>query len=299
MKRNLLTGFVLAALIAVFAMGSMAGAAPQIAVGSKDFTEQVILGHLVAEYLEAHGYETKKTLGLGGDDVVFAGLLRGDLDIWVSYSGTLWSVILKNPLEVGADPAVLYEKSRDALKELHNIEMLDSLGFNNTYVFAAPRALVEQHNLKTVSDLIPIANTLTLGGSLAFMGDRPEGIKGVEEMYGLKFRRTRAIESGLMFQALQLRQVDLIVPFSTHGQIVALDLVMLEDDRQLFPPYDAGLLVRGELLEAHPEVRDLLDKLSGSIDDNTMAAMNYEVDGHRKDPKDVAINFLKEHGFID
>lgn len=280
----------------LLSLGAVVAASDVVSVGAKDFTEQLILGHLVAELLEVNGYSTSRTLGLGGDQLVFSGILRGDIDMWVSYTGTLWAVILGNPLEPGIDPAELYEKTKAALKEQHDIELLSPLGFNNTYVFAAPRSFVEKHQVSKVSDLIPLAPSLTLGGSLAFMGDRPEGIQGVERVYGMKFGRTRPIESGLMFQALQLGQVDLIVPFSTHGQIAAMDLVLLEDDRNLFPPYDAALLVRGELLRERPELREILEQLAGKLDDTTMARLNYEVDGHRKNPRAVAVDFLKEIG---
>lgn len=289
---------VMAVVLGVLAFTSTLAGAQNITVGAKDFTEQVIMGHMVAELLEAHGFSTTRTLGLGGDDLVFTGMQRGEIDIWMSYSGTIYAVLLGNQLELGVDPDALYKEAQRQLLEGYNFELLEPIGFNNTYVFVASRDLVERHNLQRVSDLIPIANTLTLGGSLLFMGDRPDGIKGVESVYGMKFRRTRAIESGLLFQAMQLRQVDLIVAFSTHGQIAALDLVMLEDDRRLFPPYHAGLIVRREVLEAHPELREILGKLTGAIDDVTMARLNYEVDGHRRNPREVANEFLREAGLI-
>lgn len=289
---------LLLAFSLAFGMGAALAGAQTIAVGAKDFTEQVIMGHMVAELLEAHGFSTTRTLGLGGDDLVFTGMHRGEIDVWMSYSGTIYSVLLGNELVLGADPDELYREAQKQLLERHNLVLLEPIGFNNTYVFVADRNLVERHGLTKVSDLAPIAHTLTLGGSLLFMGDRQDGIRGVESVYGLKFRRTRPIESGLLFQAMQLGQVDLIVAFSTHGQIAALDLVMLEDDKQLFPPYHAGLIVRAEVLEAYPEVREVLGKLTGAIDDVTMARLNYEVDGHRRNPRDVAAEFLREAGLI-
>lgn len=297
MRKDVVTMVLLTALAARCLVFSGAGA-QTIAVGSKDFTEQVIMGHMVADLLEAHGFATNRILGLGGDDLVFTGMHRGEIDIWMSYSGTIYSVLLGNELVLGADPDELYRESQRQLLERHNLVLLEPIGFNNTYVFVADRSLVEKHGLTKVSDLIPIADTLTLGGSILFMGDRQDGIRGVEAVYGMKFRRTRAIESGLLFQAMQLGQVDLIVAFSTHGQIAALDLVMLEDDRQLFPPYHAGLIVRAQVLEQYPELREILGKLEGAIDDVTMARLNYEVDGHRRNPRDVAQEFLREAGLI-
>lgn len=276
-----------------------AAAAQQITVGSKDFTEQIIMGHMIAELLEGHGYKTNRILGLGGDDLVVSGMQRGEIDVWISYTGTLWTVILGNELEVGIDPVQLYRDTQVALKEELDLLLLEPIGFNNTYVFVVPQALANRHNLQKVSDLIPIAGQLSIGGSILFMGDRPDGIQGVERVYGMRFRRNRAIESGLLFQALQLGQVDVIVAFSTHGQIAALNLVTLEDDRNLFPPYDAGIVVRADLFERYPEVEGILNKLAGAIDDATMAALNYEVDGKRRDPRTVAREFLIERGLIN
>lgn len=289
---------VLTALAACLALGAAGAGAQAIRVGAKDFTEQLIMGHMVAEFLEAHGYKTERILGLGGDNIVFAAMQRGDIDIWMSYSGTIWAVLLGNELEPGVDPDDLYRRAQEQLKARYNMELLAPVGFNNTYVFVAPKAFVERYGVQKVSDLIPLAGNLTLGGSLAFMGDRPDGIRGVERVYGMTFRRTRAIESGLLFQALQLGQVDLIVAFSTHGQIAALDLAVIEDDRRLFPPYHAGFIVRSELLEQYPQLRELLGRLSGILDDATMARLNYEVDGHRRSPRDVAREYLQQIGLI-
>lgn len=301
MKRSLLKVVLWAVLLSVSGwaapMGALA-AKPKIVIGSKNFTEQYVLGHIIAELLEAHGYPTERKLGLGGNDIVFSAMKRGDIHVYPEYTGTAWAVHLGHALEIGLDPEQLYEDVTREFREKHGLEFLPALGFNNTYVFAAPRALVNKHNLTKVSDLIPIAKQLTLGGSIDFMGDRPDGIRGVEKVYGMKFRRNRAVESGLLFQALQLRQVDLIVAFATHGQIAAMDLVMLTDDRQLFPPYDTGIVVRSDVLKANPELRTVLGKLEGKINEATMARLNYEVDGHRKDPRAVARAFLQELGLI-
>ena len=238
MRKDVVTMVLLTALAAWCLVFSGAGA-QTITVGSKDFTEQVIMGHMVADLLEAHGFATNRILGLGGDDLVFTGMHRGEIDIWMSYSGTIYSVLLGNELVLGADPDELYRESQRQLLERHNLVLLEPIGFNNTYVFVADRSLVEKHGLTKVSDLIPIADTLTLGGSILFMGDRQDGIRGVEAVYGMKFRRTRAIESGLLFQAMQLGQVDLIVDdggHKMHQQITSF--------RELWPKLkDRGLYI--------------------------------------------------------
>ena len=203
--------------------------------------------------------------------------------MYVEYSGTAWTGFLKQPTEVGIDADWVYEQTAKGMKEQFGLDYLPTLGFSNAYVFAVPRAFAEEHGLEKISDLIPLAGRLTLGGTLAFMGDRPDGIRGAEAVYGFKFRRNRAMDHALLFQALQLRQVDVIVPFSTDGQVAALDLVVLEDDRGVFPPYHAGILVREDVLEENPGLREILEKLSGRIDERTMAELNYEVDGKRRE----------------
>lgn len=270
-----------------------------LVVGGKNFTEQHIMAHMVAELLRANGFNVDVKAGLGSGDVIFNALLRGDIDMYVEYSGTAWTGFLKEELEEGVDPDLLYEQTAAGLEEQFGLVFLPTLGFSNTYVFVAKQDLVNQYGLEKVSDLIPIADRLTLGGTLAFMGDRPDGIRGAERVYGFKFRRNRGMDHALLFQALQLGQVDAIVAFSTDGQIAAMDLVMLEDDRGVFPPYHAGILIRKEVLERHPEVRSILSPLEGLIDEHTMARLNYEVDGSRRDDRDVAIAFLKEQGLIE
>lgn len=283
----------------VFSASLTAGAQETIVVGGKNFTEQYIMAHMVAELLRAEGFPVEVKAGLASGDVILSALRRGDIDMYVEYSGTAYTGFLKQQVELGVDPDLLYEETVKGMKEQFGLEFLPTIGFSNTYVFAVTRETAERYNLSKVSDLIPVANRLTLGGTLAFMGDRPDGIRGAESVYGFKFRRNRPMDHALLFQALQLGQVDAIVAFSTDGQIAAMDLVMLEDDRGVFPPYHAGVLVREELLEKHPEIRSVLGKLEGLIDERTMAFLNYEVDGQRRNEREVALAFLKEQGLID
>lgn len=274
---------------------------PKLVVGGKNFTEQYIMAHMVAELLKANGFDVEVKAGLGSGDVIMSALRRGDIDMYVEYSGTAWTGFLKQELGIGVDPDLLYEQTAAGMKEQFGIVTLPekTIGFSNTYVFVVTKELAEKHGLTKVSDLVPIANRLTLGGTIAFMGDRPDGIRGAESVYGFKFRRNRPMDHALLFQALQLGQVDAIVAFSTDGQIAAMDLVMLEDDKGVFPPYHAGVLVREEVLERHPEVATILSRLEGLIDEPTMARLNYEVDGARRDDREVALEFLKEQGLVD
>ncbi|HLS90177.1 MAG TPA: glycine betaine ABC transporter substrate-binding protein [Limnochordia bacterium] len=301
LRTVLLTLTLAMTLLLAAAVPSFAAEQPKLVVGGKNFTEQYIMAHVVAELLKAHGFDVEVKAGLGSGDVIFGALQRGEIDMYVEYSGTAWTGFLKEEISVGVDPDLLYQQTAAGMKERFGMEFLPerTIGFSNTYVFVVTRETAEKYNLSKVSDLIPIADQLTLGGTIAFMGDRPDGIRGAEQTYGFKFRRNRAMDHALLFQALQLGQVDAIVAFSTDGQIAAMDLVMLEDDRGTFPPYHAGVLVRGETLEKYPEIRDILAKLEGLIDEHTMATLNYEVDGNRRNEREVALEFLREQGLVE
>src|SRR5690606_26811896 len=165
-----------------------------LVVGGKNFTEQYILAHMIAELLKAHGYPAEAKPGLASGDVILSALRRGDIDMYVEYSGTAWTGFLKQPTEVGIDADWVYEQTAKGMKEQFGLDYLPTLGFSNAYVFAVPRAFAEEHGLEKISDLIPLAGRLTLGGTLAFMGDRPDGIRGAEAVYGFKFRRNRAMD---------------------------------------------------------------------------------------------------------
>lgn len=300
--RSTLGTLLVLGLITLAFVGGTAAAAeaekPTIVVGGKNFTEQYILAHLLAELIEQEGFPTEVRAGLAAGDVIFQAMRRGDIHMYVEYSGTAWTGFLNESLVEGMDPDELYEKTAAGMRERFDMEMLPTLGFSNSYVFATTKEIAEQYNLSKVSDLIPVANRLTLGGTLAFMGDRPDGIRGAEKTYGFKFRRNRALDHALLFQALQLKQVDVIVPFSTDGQNAALDLVLLEDDRRAFPPYHAGVIAPVELFEQYPELREALGRLEGLLDESTMAQLNYQVDGHRRDEREVAREFLREQGLL-
>jgi len=309
-KNSSLTGHSLkravAGVVAALAVFALVLATPAatlakspIVVGGKNFTEQYIVAHMVGELLKAEGFDVEVKTGIGSGEVIFNALRRGDIDLYVEYSGTAWMGFLKQELEAGVDPDALYERAVEGLREQFGLEMFPTIGFSNTYVFVVTREMAERHNLTKVSDLIPIAGQLTIAGTPTFMSDRLDGIRGVERVYGMRFRRNRGMDHSLLFQALQLRQVDVIVAFSTDGQIAALDLVTLEDDRGVFPPYHAGVLARPDVLAEHPEIRTVLSKLEGLIDERTMAELNYQVDGERKDEREVALNFLRERGLID
>lgn len=277
---------------------------PEITVGSSDYTEQFILAEMMALLLEDAGYPVQTEHNLGGTFVVHEAREAGDIDVHVDYTGqslTILGMTVDDVAEEGDSPDVVSEKVFEAVKTAYEEDFdtiwLDPLGLNNTYALAMRREDAEERGVSTYSDLIPLAPDMTLGASQEFLV-RDDGLLGIQDLYGMEFGNTNGMASGLMYSALEEGEVDVISAFATDGRIGALDFVLLEDDLGFFPPYYACPLVRGEILEQSPEARDVLNKLAGQIDDETMQGLNFRVDDGGEDFAVVARDFLTENGFI-
>lgn len=275
--------------------GKQAAQKPKIVVGSKQFTEQQILGEMVAALLEDAGYPVERKIGLGGTGVVHQALVSGDVNVYVEYTGTGLTAILKLP--VMTDPDQVYEKVKEEYKAKWDLHWLKPWGFNNTYCITIRKEDADKLGVKTISDLVPHAGQMVFACTHEF-ATRPDGLPGLEKAYGIKFKEVKSMDPGLMYQAIAEKQVDAIGAFATDGRIPALGLFNLVDDKHYFPPYYAAPVVRGDLLKKAPEVADILNKLAGAIDDATMAQLNLQVDQQKKAPADVARSFLKERGLI-
>jgi len=257
-----------------------------IRVGAKNFTEQEILGELAAQLIERHtSLAVERRFGLGGTGVCHAALRAGELDLYIEYTGTALMDILK--ARPAGPPDTVFCQVARAYRRRFGLEWLPPIGFNNTYAIAVRDAAAEQHGWERISDLIDAAPTLSAGFTSEFMA-RPDGYPGLKKAYGLAFGRTMDMDPGLMYQALADGQVDVICAFATDGRIEAYDLRILADDKRFFPPYDAAPVVRGRLLRLHPELRDALAPLAGSLDDATMRQLNYAVDELHRSPRQVA-----------
>ncbi len=264
--------------------------AQTVRVGSKNFTEQEILGELVAQLIERHtDLDVKRRFGLGGTDVCHAAILAGELDIYVEYTGTGLLNVLKQP--VIHDPDAAYQAVASQYRQQFALVWLPPIGFNNTYALTVRTDEAEANGWSTVSDLTS-TDRLRTGFTAEFM-ERPDGLPGLLERYeGLAFASTIDLDPGLMYQAVNDGQVDVISAFATDGRIEAFGLTTLQDDRRFFPPYDAAPVVRGQLLEEHPELRTALAALAGQISDAQMRRMNYAVDVEGVRPADVARAWL-------
>jgi len=269
----------------------------RVTVGSKNFTEQVLLGEMMSQLIEAKtDLRVDRKLNLAGTQVCFEALKSGELDIYADYTGTALTAILKQ--EVSADSARVYDAVKSAYEEQFGITWLEPLGFNNTYTLTMRRAQAAELGVKTISDLAPLSKDLVLGASYEFL-ERPDGYPGLQELYGLDFSQAKGMDAGLTYRAVASEKVDVIDGFATDGRIPAFDLLILEDDRGFFPPYDAAPLVRQDTLEKHPELAEALNLLAGRLPDDKMRDMNYRVDEKNEQAADVAREFLESEGLLD
>jgi osmoprotectant transport system permease protein len=261
----------------------------RVTVGSKDFTEQVILAEMMAQALESNGVEVRRQFELGGD-LCHRAMVEGNMDVYVEYTGTAFTAILKHdPL---TDPREVYDRVKQEYESLFQIEALEPLGFNNTFAILVRGADARRLGLKNISDATGYAPKWRAGFGQDFMS-RQDGYPGFARTYGLRFAAPpREMDLALTYRALAAGQVDLIAGNSTDGLIDKLDLTQLEDDRRYFPPYEAVPLVRKETLDRYPRVGDAIKRLAGRLTDSEMRRLNYSVDGEHRDVKDVVREFL-------
>jgi osmoprotectant transport system substrate-binding protein len=273
----------------------LAGCRPRssgTSVGSKNFTEQLILGELLAQSLEPvspNGVERR--FYLAGSYICHQALLAGRIDMYVEYTGTALAAILKEkPI---SDNQKVFEIVKSEYARRFNLEVMPSLGFDNSFAMVMRGSDARRMSITRLSQLAPFARQMRLGVGFEFL-ERPDGYPGLAAKYGLKFAETpRVMDLGLLYRALQSHQVDLVAGSNTDGLIAALDLVVLEDDQQYFPPYDAVPIVRRDTLQKTPAIATVLQGLSGQITAQDMRRMNYAVDGEKKDADDVAREFLQ------
>ena len=261
-------------------------------IGSKNFTEQIVLAELLAQVIAAHtGLHVERRLNLGGTLICQQALRAGEIDLYVEYTGTALTAVLgESP---SSDRAAVYDRVRKAYRERFGFEVTEPLGFNNTFAMVVRGDDARHLKLRTISDIAPYAPRWRAGFGYEFM-ERPDGFRGLVQTYQLRFaEKPRIMDLGLIYRALKEKQVDIVAGNSTDGVIAALDLVVLEDDRHYFPPYEAVPVVRRQSLERHPEMRDALHTLAGQISEEEMRRLNYAVDGERRDVPQVVREFLR------
>ncbi len=293
MLKQRLTIFILIALFGITACGD---GEKKVVIGSKEFTESVILREMMAALIEANSDIKVEQKFLGGTLICFNSLTSGDIDLYAEYTGTALMAILKQaPM---TDSQRVYDTVKENFKNLYQLEWLAPFGFNNTYVLTMRKDHAQALGVEKISDLDTHLDTLKAGFTHEFL-ERPDGYPGLTEHYGLKStQKPKGMDPGLMYKAIAEKQIDLTSGFATDGRIPAFDLVMLSDDEGFFPPYYAAPVVRSDTLGKYPELKGILGKLAERIDDATMAQLNYEVDEKERAAAEVAKDFLQKQGLI-
>lgn len=263
-----------------------------IVVGSKNFPEQALLGEIMAQHIEARTQlHVERRFYLAGSFICQQAMLAGRIDTYVEYTGTALTAILHDPIE--SDRSAVFERVQAEYKQRFDFDVLPSLGFNNTFALVIRGEDARRLHLRTISDAVPYAPRWHAGFGYEFM-ERPDGYPGLARAYGLGFAGPpKILDLGLLYRALLDKEVDLVAGNSTDGLIGARDLVILEDDKHYFPPYEAVPVVRDDTLTRYPEVRAAIAELAGQISDEEMRKMNYAVAGEGRDIEDVAREFLR------
>jgi osmoprotectant transport system substrate-binding protein len=299
--RRLLTFFLLIIVTAVMLVacnssGSNENTKQPVRVGSKDFTEEFILGEMYALVLENSGLEVERKFNLGGTPVAQTALETNQIDLYPEYTGTALLTVLKLP--VNSDRQAVYDTVAKEYKEKFNLVWLDPAPMNNTQALAMTQEGAQKYGIKTISDMVAKASQLTIVTTPEFQ-EREDGLPGLKRVYGeFDFKKLTPVDAGLRYEALIKGEADVVEAFGTDGQISAYNLLVLEDDKGLFPPYQVAPVVRQEALDANPAIRDALNALAPKLTDDTMRRLNNEVDGNKREPVDVAKEFLTQEGLL-
>ncbi|WHY75599.1 glycine betaine ABC transporter substrate-binding protein [Neobacillus sp. WH10] len=280
-----------------FKVYSTANADDKIVIGSKNFSESMILGNMLADLIENKtDIQVERKLNLGGTQVAFSAIKNGDIDLYVEYTGTGLINILKHPPE--SDPNKVYDYVKKEFKQKYNIELLKPLGFNNTYALAVRQDTANEYGLNTISDLAKVSGNLIMGPTIEFP-NREDGLIGLSKTYNIEFKDVKAVDGGLRYTAIDNHKSDVIDAFSTDGLLEEFQLKVLKDDKDFFPPYYAVPIIKEETLKDHPELKNAINTLSGKLSDEKMRELNYKVDSLKQSPAKVAKEFLENEGLLD
>ena len=268
-----------------------------INIATKPMTEGYILGQMLTELIEQ---DTDLKVNLttwvgGGTSNIQPAIVKGEFDLYPEYTGTSWEAVLKKE---GSYDESKFDELQKEYKEKYNLEYVNLYGFNNTYGLAVNKDIAEKYNLKTYSDLAKVSNNLIFGAEYDFF-EREDGYKELQKVYNMNFKKQIDMDIGLKYQAMKDKKIDVMVIFTTDGQLAISDVVVLEDDKKMYPSYRAGTVVRSEILSEYPELKPVLEKLNNILNDKTMADLNYQVESEGKKPEDVAREYLQEKGLLE
>lgn len=292
-KKVLLAGLaIVLALVLAFIGGGQNK--KSIHLASKPVTEGYIIAELAKQVIEFNtDLEVKMTLGVGGGTSnIHPAIVKGDFDLYPEYTGTSWQIVLKREGNYSNEE---FEELKSAYEVEYGLTWMGMFGFNNTYGLGVQKDIADKYGLQTYSDLAKVAGDLTFGAEYDFF-EREDGFKALSEAYGLQFKKEVDMDNGLKYQALLDKKIDVMTVFTTDGQLSDPRIVVLEDDKNFYPSYMAGMVVRLDVLEKYPELATALRELDNLVDESSMARMNYEVEVENKKAEDVARAYLLEKG---
>lgn len=297
--RKLIVKLSVVLAIVAMVLGACSSKDDSITIGTITTTEVKLLAHMYKELIEANtdiSVEIKQDLA--ASPIVIEGMQNGDIDLSTQYTGTAVSSFFE--IEHPDDPEATLQQAKDEFsKDPFNFKFYDPLGFENTYAFTVTREIAEEYNLQKVSDLEGLSENFSAGFDTAWLERENDGYPAFVKTYNIEFKETNPMEINLVYDAVNNGEVDIVLAYTTDPRIVAYDLVMLEDDRNFFPPYDAVPAIRQETLDKHPEIEEAIAPLIGLFDEEIMGALNGKVDLDGEEIEDVAIEFLKEQNLLD
>ena len=295
-KKMYLLGIALILILTFQGCGKNSGKdSGTITVGSKNFTENIIIAHMMADMVEEYtDVKVIRKVNLGGSNVAWTALENNDIQMYPDYTGTIVANYYQE--ETGTSEETL-EKTKELTAE-NGLKVLGALGFNNTYTLAVTKETAQKYNLTTFSDLAKISEKLILGCEFEFK-DRPDGYPGLKEAYNLNFNEVKGMDHGIMYRSLGEGAVDVVDAYATDGQIKVFDLIILKDDKEFFPPYDCLPVVRQDTLDKYPEIEEALSKLAGKLSEQAMQELNAKVDDQGMKEEVVAHEFLVSSGLIE
>lgn len=291
-----LAGGTVAAMIFLIAVTLSGGGSKTLRVATKPMTEQYILGEMLKLYIEdGTDMEVELTQGIGGGTSnIQPAMEKGEFDLYPEYTGTGWNMVLKRD---GLYSEEMFDLLEGEYEERLGMTWMGMYGFNNTYGIAVRREIVEEYDLKTYSDLAEISDQLIFGAGYDFF-ERKDGYNALREAYQMDFKSTMDMDIGLKYQAIKEGKIDVMSAFTTDGQLSTEEIVVLEDDKNFYPSYMCGNVLRMDTLEKHPELEPLLNDLEGILTDREMAEMNYQVESEGREPKEVALEFLERKDLL-
>ena len=286
--------FTATVLIACTGGGSTAQA--PIRVGSKDFTEASIIGEMYSLVLEKAGFKVERKLKLGGTPVAQAALLNGAIDLYPEYTGTALLTVLKKPTD--SNQKQVFDTVSAEYKKQFNLVWLDPAPMNNTQALAMTAAGSQKYGIQTISEMAAKASQLTMIGAPEFES-RPDGLVGIKQKYGnFQLKAYKAVDSGLRYKGLLSGEADVAVAYGTDGEISANKLVVLKDDKNLFPPYQVAPVVRQQAIDTHPDLAKALNAIAPKLTTETMQRLNNEVSSKQREPAEVAKEFLTQEKLL-